>query len=178
MYMICICTNLLLCTPTWFYKYYILCFEYYQSRVSMIVEITSLSTVLTIESRFVLMVQRLDWMSMSVLKCAFSLGLNRFATYEKDILFRSTKTHTVTEILIIRICQLTLSSGNNLLNGQLLTWSSRLCYVCYKKKRKKIVSPVWVKWFGYIRWNLLACLGDLPPIGKSGILHHKFFPKI
>ena len=87
----------------------------------MIVEITSLSTVLTIKSRFVLMVQRLDWMSMSVLKCAFSLGLNRFATYEKDILFRSTKTHTVTEILIIRICQLTLSSGNNLLNGQLLT---------------------------------------------------------
>ena len=80
----------------------------------MIVEITSLSTVLTIESRSVLMAQRFDRTSMSVLKCTSSLRSDPFATYEKEIL-RSTKT-TVTELLINRVCQLTLSNHNNILN--------------------------------------------------------------
>ena len=30
------------------------------------------------------------------------------------------------------------------------------------------------RWLGYVRWNLLACLSIFPPIGKSGILNHKF----
>jgi hypothetical protein len=134
MYMICICTNLLLCTPMRFYKYYLLCYEYYLSRVITIVEITCLSTELTIE--FVLMAQRLDRMSISLLKCAYRLGskpicnlwsmsvlkcasslcLNPFAAYVKAILSGSAKTHTLTELLINRVCQLTLSSHNNILN--------------------------------------------------------------
>ena len=39
-----------------------------------------------------------------------NLGSNPSATYVKEILLRSTKTHTVTELLINRVCQLTLSS--------------------------------------------------------------------
>ena len=64
-------------------------------------------------SSFVLMAQRLDRTS-SVLKCASSRCSNPFTTYEKEIL-RSTKT-TVTELLINRVCQLTLSNHNNILN--------------------------------------------------------------
>ena len=59
------------------------------------------------------MAQRLDQMSMSVLKCTSSLRSNPFATYEKEI-SQSTKT-TVTELLINRVCQLTLSNHNNIL---------------------------------------------------------------
>ena len=44
--------------------------------------------------------QQLDGMSMSVLKFASCPRSNPFATYVKDILSRSTKTHTVTELLI------------------------------------------------------------------------------
>ena len=44
-----------------------------------------------------------------------SPGSNPFATYVKDILSRSTK-NTVTELMINRVCQLTLSSHNNILN--------------------------------------------------------------
>ena len=45
------------------------------------------------------MAERLERMSMSVLKCAFSPGLNPFVTYVKEILSPSTK-HIVIEILI------------------------------------------------------------------------------
>jgi hypothetical protein len=43
----------------------------------------------------VLVMQWLDWTSMSVLKCAFSLCSNQFATYVKEILSRSTKTSKI-----------------------------------------------------------------------------------
>ena len=43
----------------------------------------------TIEASFFLMAQWLDWMSMRVLECASSPGLNPFATFVKDLLLRS-----------------------------------------------------------------------------------------
>ena len=55
------------------------------------------------------MAERLERMSMSVLKCAFSPGLNPFVTYVKEILLPSTK-HIVIELLINRVCQLIPSS--------------------------------------------------------------------
>ena len=55
------------------------------------------------------MVQQLEQRSISM-----SPGSNPFATYVKDILSRSTK-NTVTELMINRVCQLTLSSHNNIL---------------------------------------------------------------
>ena len=56
---------------------------------------------------FVLVGQRLDWSSMSVLKCASSPRLNQFATYVKEIIKRSTK-NTVTELRVNRVYQLIL----------------------------------------------------------------------
>ena len=51
------------------------------------------------EGSLVLMAERLERTSMSVLKCASSPLLNLFATYVKEILSPSTK-NTVTELLI------------------------------------------------------------------------------
>ena len=48
------------------------------------------------------MAERLERMSMSVLKCAFSPGLNPFVIYVKEILLPSTK-HIVIELLINRV---------------------------------------------------------------------------
>ena len=56
---------------------------------------------------FVLMVQPLDPISTSVLKCAFSLSSNPFTTFVKEILSRSIK-NTVTELWVNRVCQLIL----------------------------------------------------------------------
>ena len=63
-------------------------------------------------------------------------------TYAKDILSRSTK-NTVTELLINRICQLTLYSHNNIWNHRWMAkppnckveacLSSRVSNVCYKR---------------------------------------------
>ena len=56
---------------------------------------------------FLLLAQPLDWTSMSVLKCAFSPHSNPFETYVKEILSQSIK-NTVTELWVIRVCQLIL----------------------------------------------------------------------
>ena len=52
---------------------------------------------------FVLVALPLDPISMSVLKCAFSLRSNPFATFVKEILSGSIK-NTVTELLVNRVC--------------------------------------------------------------------------
>ena len=56
---------------------------------------------------FVFMGQPLDPISMSVLKCAFSLRSNLFASFVKEILSWSIK-NTVTELWVNRVCQLIL----------------------------------------------------------------------
>ena len=56
---------------------------------------------------FVLVALPLDPISMSVLKCAFSLRSNLFASFVKEILSRSIK-NTVIELQVNRVCQLIL----------------------------------------------------------------------
>ena len=55
------------------------------------------------------MAEQLKWMFMSMLKCAFRPCSKPFANYVIEIILPSTK-NTVTELLIIRVCQLILSS--------------------------------------------------------------------